>query len=236
MVENQNRVVNFTSSQIWKLMTNGKAANTIGAPGRTYIEEKKIEMRMGRSIHIESYSRSMAWGNFLEARVFDLLEFGYELTSDKTDLHPTISGWSGSKDLIVPAKKIADIKCYEPKNFAQLTDVIIAGDLEKFKEEFPQEYWQLVSNAIINQVPVAETITYMPYFSELEILRDMAENYDGEDQWKYRFIAESPSAALAYLPDGGYYKNLNRFEFTVPQADIDALTARVMMAKGLLNS
>jgi hypothetical protein len=83
-------------------------------------------------------------------------------------------------------------------------------------------------------VPNAEAISYMPYLSELDEIRDMAANYEGEDQWHYRFITESPSAFLPYLPDGGYYQNLNRFEFVVPQEDIDALTARVMLAKNLL--
>ena len=75
----------------------------------------------------------------------------------------------------------------------------------------------------------------MPYFSELEDIRTMAENYDGGDQWKYRFIVESPDAELPYLPDGGYYKNLNKFEFEVPKEDKDFLTERVELAIELLN-
>jgi hypothetical protein len=75
----------------------------------------------------------------------------------------------------------------------------------------------------------------MPYESELEEIREMAENYDGNDQWKYRFIAESHKSALPYLPNKGYYKNLNIFEFKVPEEDKKALTERVLMAIQLLN-
>jgi len=234
MIENKERIANFTSSQIWKLMSNGKAAGSIGAAGQTYIKEKRLEMRLGRSASVETYSKEMAWGHLMEQRVFDLLPFGYELTSQSTTLHPTISHWSGSKDIIVPGKKIGDIKCYYPKNFGLFADVLMQKNVALFREEYSEEYWQLVSNAIINQVPVAEAVLYCPYFSELEEIREMAANYDGEDQWQYRFIAESPSSYLPYIPDGGYYKNLYTFEFEVPKEDIDALTARVVMAKSLL--
>ena len=234
MIENKERIANFTSSQIWKLMSNGKAAGTIGSPGQTYIKEKRLEMKLGRSVSVEAYSKEMAWGTLIEQRAFDMLPFGYELTSQSTTLHPSISNWAGSKDVIVPGKKIGDIKCYYPKNFAMFADVLMQKDVALFREEFCEEYWQLVSNAIINQVSVAEAILYCPYLSELEEIREMAANYEGEDQWKYRFIAESPSSWLPYIPDGGYYKNLYTFEFEVPKADIELLTARVLMAKGLL--
>lgn len=234
MIENAERIANFTSSQIWKLMKNGKAAGTIGAPGLTYIEEKRLETRLGRSVSVEAYSKEMAWGTLMEQRVFEMLPFGYELTSQSTTLHPSIGNWSGSKDVIVPGKKIGEIKCYYPKNFAQYADTLMKQSVDLLREEHPEEYWQLVSNAIINQVPVAEAILYCPYYSELEEIREMAANYEGEDQWQYRFIAESPSSWLPYIPDGGYYKNLYTFEFEVPKEDIDALTARVMMAKSLL--
>jgi len=236
MIENTNRIAAFTSSDIFALCTNDKTGKGIGSKGQSYITEKKIELRMNRSVDVETYSRSMAWGLFLEQRVFDLLGFEYELCSQNTDSHPTISHWSGSKDFIVPGKRIAELKCYEPKNFALYTDAILKKDIAFLREEFPKEYWQLVSNSIICQVPNAEAITYMPYKSELPIIREMAENYDGADQWKYRFIAESPDAALPYLPDGGYYKNLNRFEFEVPKEDKDFLTSRILLAKNILLS
>ena len=38
----------------------------------------------------------------------------------------------------------------------------MAKDAELFKKEFPKEYWQLCSNAIINDVPKVESIAFMP--------------------------------------------------------------------------
>lgn len=234
IIENKNRIGNFTSSNIYRLMASGKGVHGFGATALTYIDETNLERKLGRSIRTESYTRDMAWGKFLEYKVFGMLEFDYELTSQDTDVHPEIPYWAGSKDLIIPGKKIGEIKCYQPKNFAQFTDALLTKDLTVIKAVCCEEYWQAVSNAIINKVPCAELMSYMPYLSELPEIRQMAEEYDEPDHWKYRFICESEECALAYLPDNGYYKNLNRFEFEVPKEDIDALTARVKLAGTML--
>ena len=257
ITENKERLGSFTSSEIYKLIPMGSApmneeelkkfkidnpgskkknkACGFGAAGLTYIQEKQIEKRMGRSIKTEVHTRSMAWGKFMEMFVFAKIGTAYEITSTSTDVHPTIKGWSGSKDLIIQGKMISEIKCYEPKHFALYTDALLSKDVNRIKKEFSEEYWQLVSNAVINQVPGAEAITFMPYEKDLEEIREMAENYEGSDQWKYRFIAESHKSALPYLPNKGYYKDLNKFSFVVPQEDIDLLTSRVEEAIKLLN-
>jgi hypothetical protein len=239
ILQNTQRHGNFTSSNIYKLLSKDKSGKGFGTPALGYIEEKKIERRLGRSITTDTYSRDMAWGLFLEQRVFSLLPEGYSLESQTTDIHPTIDCWAGSKDLIVKGVKVSDIKCYQPKNFAQYSDAIISADLNVLKDNFPKEYWQLVSNAIINEVPKAEAICYMPYKSEIPFIQEMAYNYKDElTQWKYRFIYESQApnyVELAYLPDGCSYKNLNIFEFTVPQEDIDLLTEKVLLAKTFLS-
>jgi len=234
ITENIGRVGAFTSSEAYNLMTNGKGPGGIGAKALSYIEEKNLERKLGRSVDTDAYTKILAWGTFLEARVLALVEFGYELVSNETVVHPQYSFWAGSKDLVLPGKKIGEIKCYQPKNFATYTDALLTQDIATIRENCPKEYWQAVSNAIINQLPVAELFSYMPYQSELPEIREMAEMYDGADQWKYRFVSESPDSALAYLPDGGYYKNLNSFEFEVPQEDIDALTSRMVFCASLL--
>lgn len=234
IVENALRIGRATSSQIHRLMTNGKGPNGIGAPAVTYIEEINIERKMGVSLDTDAYSKDMAWGSFLEPRVEKMLEFGYQLVSNATAAHPTIKCWAGSKDFIVPSKKVSELKCYQRKKFAQYTDVLLLKDIDILRSAFPAEYWQAVSNAIIENVENAECMTYMPYQSELPEIREEAENYDGPDQWKYRFIFESEDYQLAYLPDGGYYKNLNRFEFKVPQADINLLTERILLVEKML--
>lgn len=234
MINNTLRIGNFTSSNIYKLMTNGKAKGTLSEKALTYISEKNIERKLNRSVENSGYSKDMAWGLFLEQRVHDLLGMEYQLTSNQTDQHPDINFWVGSKDLSVRGLKIGDIKCYQLLNFSYYTDCILSGDLELFKKEFPKEYWQLVSNAVINKVPKAEAVTYCPYYSELDEIREMALDYNDFDAWKYRFIYESNPEDLANLPDNGHYKNLNRFEFDVPLDDIELLKTRIETAGKLL--
>lgn len=234
IILNEARVGAFTSSEIWKLMTNNKAKTGMGEKGLTYIEEKKIEKRLGRSLETEAHSRVMAWGTFLESRVFDLLGLEYKITSKETFTHPFIEGWAGSRDLLVEGQKIGEIKCYQLKKFCQYTDAILSKDVTRIREDFPAEYWQMVSNSIISQVPNAEAITYCPYRDELKEIREAAENYPFADQWKYRFIAEAQDHELPFLIEGNHYKNLNVFEFEVPEEDKEALTARVKLALTLL--
>jgi hypothetical protein len=231
MINNEARIGNFTSSQIYRLMGNAKIKGELSAPALTYIEEKNIERKMRRSVEGEAYSREMSWGLFLESRVHNMLGLEYELTSQETDRHPTINCWSGSKDFIVKGVKVTDLKCYQYKNFSYYTDCLLSRDTEKLKSEFPKEYWQLVSNATINGTPKAEAICYCPFRSELEEIQELALDYIEPDAWKYRWIYETPIDNLPNLEDGGFYNNLNVFEFEVPKSDIEALTNKVLEAQ-----
>lgn len=227
----------FTSSQIHKLIKSGRGDFGFGAPALTYIDEKRIERKMKSSLDVGGYSPSMAWGNFMERVLFEILGLEYQHTSDETKAHPDplyAEYWAGSCDLIVEHKKIAEIKCYQKKKFAEYAECLQRKDLDFFKKNFPDEYWQIVSNCIINEVPNGEAILYMPYESEMTTIREMVQNYEGPDMWKYRFIIERDDYELAVLPDDSGYENLNRFEFVVPKEDIALLHERVDKAVEIL--
>lgn len=233
ILENEIRNGNFSSSQAYRLASEGKAKGSVGAPFYKYVSEKRRELKLRRSIKIEKSSRSTIWGNFLEQRVHDLLPLGYELQSKKTLPHPTILGWVGSPDSIKRDELVvSDIKCLEPDAFTEYVDMLeeAKGNTEHFKKNDPEKYWQLVSNACILEYNFIEAIPYMPYESELPEIREMAETYDGYDQYKYRFIYEVDKSELPYLPNDSGYKNLYVFRFEVPQSDKDFLTERVKMA------
>ena len=247
-MNNIERVAHITSSKIHLLCANGRSkspitGNTWSSGALTYFEEKRIERKLGRCLDTGGYSRPAAWGIFMEMIVFDHLGLEYKIESKDSTEHPDKEFkdiWSGSRDLIVPNVKIGEIKCYQLKKFAQYTDVItlpitktftLKHKIENFKKEFAQEYWQLVSNAILNKVDKAEVLSFAPYESELPGIREWAENYEGADKWKYRFISEEEPENLALLKDNGHYKNLNMFEFTVPKEDIEFLTEKVRLAK-----
>ena len=262
MLENEERIGSLTNSQIHKIMKIGKVdmsekelqqnkienpkskvktkAGGFSAAGKTYIEERVTERRMGRSLEVKAYAKAMAWGQIMERYVHAKLGMEYIYICKGTLRHPSIEGWSGSTDFAVLNERaeidcIAEMKAYEPKNFAKYTDAILSKDINIIKEKCPEEYWQIVGNAIINSVDYGEAICFMPYRSELESIRELARSADEKEQWKYRFISERDDMSLAHLPDGGYYKDLNKFKFEIPAEDKIFMTARACEALKLIN-
>ena len=231
IVINKDRVGKFTSSKIHLLTGKGKSHDfTVAA--QTYISEKMHERKLGRSLDMGHYSKSSAWGLFLEQYVYQhFVGLSYEISASETKVNPNIPYHAGSTDLLVPRKMVSDIKCFEPRKFCEIVECFLLQDLAQFKQKFKAEYWQLVSNAMIHEVPRAESIVYMPTEEDLAEIKEMAMDYQGADQWKYRFIYESDNHELAYIPNGSKYTSLNRLEFEVPQEDIDFLTERLRMAE-----
>ena len=242
------RVGNFTSSEIHKLMSNGKKAGELGKPFFTYVEEKQMERRLGRSLSEDVTARALSWGLLLEKRVFNLLGIDYKESSQETIVHPRYDFWVGSPDgqeFDEAGDKLAEIKCpLTLKSFCQLVDCIkeglsgleIMNLIRENHTDGDKFYWQCVSNAILTGSKCAELIVYMPYKSELAAIRFLATNYDGFDQWKFKWIDQATDEELPFLIEGGYYKNLNKIMFEVPEADKALLTERVLMAQKLLKS
>lgn len=230
---------NFTSSNAFRLCASLKS----GEPSEaffTYVKEKMFERKLGRSLEMGSHSNSMVWGSFLEKRVFDNLPNNYEMVHKETFVHPEYSFLVGTPDFIVKNEKDVELKCFEPKNFASYVSALLTEDLEYIKKEHPKEYWQIVQNSLILDVKKGEAIVYMPYESEMEEIRELAndETYYGDLgllPWQVRFIQEKTNSDLAVLPDDSKFKNLNIFEFDVPESDKDFLINRAIRANNLIS-
>jgi hypothetical protein len=238
MIENRDRIGNFTSSNIFKLCASLKSGES-SAAYYTYIKEKMFERKLGRSVEMGVYSQNMAWGKFLEKRVNDNLPMDYQMLHKSTKVHPKFHYVAGSVDFLVPNVKIAELKCFEPKNFASYVSVLMTGDTELIKKEHPKEYWQMVNNSQIHKTPKMEAIVYMPYESEMEEIRAFAEDPEylsaiGMMPWEVRFIVEKSNAQLAVLPNDSEFKNLNIFEFDVPIEDVIFLNKKIIEAGKLL--
>lgn len=250
-MNNPERIGHITSSKIHLICQTSSrdkkspiTNNKWSSGALTYFEEKRIEKRLGRCLDTGGYNRAAAWGNFMEMIVFNHLGLNYDITSNETTEHPDQEFkdyWAGSQDLIVPGVKIGEIKCYQLKKFAQYTDALtlpitdeftIEDKIQNLKNNFAQEYWQLISNGIINQVNKVEAISFAPYESEMPEIREIASNYDDiGEQWKYGFIVSEAIENLAVLKDDGYYNNLNMFEFEIPPKDKEYLISRMKLAK-----
>ena len=256
IIKNADRVGNFTSSAIADLMTEGKVKGTWGKPAITYISEKNMERKLNRSLGNDTNARSTSWGKIVEGRCFDLLGTEYRLSSQETFSHPDIDFWSGSPDgnKFDEGRTVIDIKCpMTLKSFCQLVDPLYDGltDIECINavrngytdkngrehdkhKDGEKYYWQLVSNAILTACKYAELIVYVPYFHELEAIRDIVRADKSERNigaW-INFVDESE---LPYLIEGEFYKNLNIIRFEVPESDKLLLTSKVEQAGKLLN-
>jgi hypothetical protein len=239
ITSNYNRVGNFTSSQIWKLMTNGKAAGTLGKPALTYIQEKNFERKLGQLLDADTHSKPTTWGNLCEEFAFQQLGMEYRLQSQSTYTHPDYDCWKGSADCIKFTESyqaVVDIKCpYTRKSFCLFNEIQNADELRNDHPDGEAYYWQLVSNAIINNCTHAELVVFMPYQSELDAIRDLCQQIGTvDDMHRYFWIANSRDSDLPYLIDGGYYKHLHIISFEVPESDKQALTDRVAMCCPML--
>lgn len=230
------RAGRFTSSQIYRLLGSASVRST-------YIEETRMERRLNRVLDTDFWSKATSWGYLMEILAFNELGLEYEMTTNETLTHPTLPEyWSGTPDFTAP-NKVAEVKGYEFKKWVKLTDAILEAQktddltvLKSLKDSRGKgkEYWQVVSNAIIAKKPKAEIITKMPYESDFELIRKFVEDIDpNKSPWMaelyeaVKWVQWADKSKLPLLPDDGYYKSLNRYEFTIPLEDITLLTATV---------
>lgn len=220
ILENKIRVACVSSSQVYRIM---------GTPAiyKTYQKEVKFEQRMKRKLSLGKSTNATNWGLFLEQIVHQSLSLDYITQAQVTLPHPTIKGWVGSPDTFTD-EVVADIKCFEPLNFCNYIEVLEQNSTEVFKKEYPKEYWQLISNALILGKSKIQVILYLPYEKDLEDIRNLAASYDEYDAWKYRFIYELPPSQLACQPNDSGYKDLNIFTFDLPKEDAELLTSKVI--------
>jgi hypothetical protein len=237
MNNNLDRIGNFTSSEIAALMTVNIKKDGFGKPAITYIEETNFERKLGRSLTDDSSARPLTWGQLLEKRAFDILGLEYVLSSTETDLHPNIPFWAGSKDGIKydEGQTIIDIKCpITLKSFCQFADCNTIEEVRQNHKDGEKYYWQLVSNAVITGSRFAELIVYVPFYSELPEIRQMAQRVPDSELNKHYWIAMANDGELPFINDNGYYNHLHIIRFEVPQADKDLLTANVLKAGEML--
>jgi len=233
------RTGNFTSSNNYKLcasLKNGEPSEAF----YTYVKEKMFERKLGRSLEMGAHSNSMTWGSFLEPRVFENLPTDYQMIHKETFVHPDYSFLVGTPDFVIEGIKVSELKCFEPKNFASYVTALLTKDTEKIKKEHPKEYYQIVSNSTILGTKLGEAIVYMPYESEIDELRELAndpEYYEplGLQGWQVRYITEKAIKDLPLLPNDSSFLNFNIFEFEIPESDKEFLISRAIKANNLIS-
>ena len=242
MIANKNRIGRFTSSNIWKLTTEGRGELGFGAPAITYIEEKRAERCLGRSIDLGAHSQALTWGKVMEFIGFEEeMGIDYSLCSQETLLHPKYNFWSGSPDAKTKVKAV-EMKCFYPKAFYELSRDLMLEDLCLIKKNHKELYWQVVSNAIILGFNKAEIIAFTPTEKQLIYVREKLSDTDfaleklGMMDWQVRWIYEKEIYELPYIPVNIQWPNCVKFEFEVPSEDVIFLTKCVLKAEKLLSA
>lgn len=230
--ETGERFGTLSSSNIWKIMTKDRKGIGLGAPGLKYIKQIRQEIKLGRPINKESSARATSWGKYAELYVFhEKLTTDYVLVSKKRLFHPDIPEWSGATDLIKEGHT-ADVKCpYSLEVFCDKLEAL--KDIEVYKEEFPEDYWQHISNAILlekNGIVVThfEAIIFCPYQTDLQAMREgtyqiLDENLQKQMNW----MNYTGDDELPYILPGGMYKDINIISHEIPVADKEALILQV---------
>jgi hypothetical protein len=230
------RIGNFTSSNIFKLLTKDRKGDGFGQPALNYTRQKVRERGMNATIDGDVNTRSVNWGKLVERYahlvINDNMDYTYQ--SDVTLIHPTIDCWVGTPDVLkLGDGTVGDIKCpYTRNSFCDLYD---CKDWEMLKIFSPEYYWQLVSNAILTNSTYAELVVFLPYQSQLDDIRALA-HAQTEDEYRYKWIAYANDEELPYLPDNSpLYTNLHIIRWEVSEQDKNELTEAVLKAQKLLN-
>lgn len=233
-MNNELRFGRFTSSEIFRLMTEGKAKGSFGKPALTYISERNMERRLGRTLKNDVDARSCDWGLLCEGYVFDMLSLEYSTQSKQTIVHPEIDYFSGSPDSVCYGQynTVVEIKApWTLKAFCEIIDGWKANGIQGIRdghEQGEKYYWQLVANAILTDCKEGELIVFCPYQSEVMALMDRGAS-------DYKWLEYASMDSIPWLvDDNGYYKNLNKFRFPIPDADKKALHDRVLEAGKML--
>lgn len=238
-MDNNKRKGRITSSQMHRVCASLKSGNPSSA-FFTYAEEVASERYIGRSSKTEVKTRPMLWGSLMEIVLFNELGMGWTMSHKNTILHnkyPDI--WSGTPDFIA-SEKVAEAKCFEPKNFGLLSMCLDKKDVNIFKENFKEIYWQVVSNSVLSNKKKAVVIAYMPRKSELlEIIEKVEDTDFLEDNnlrpADYYFINKENIESLPYLPNDSKASSINSFEFEVPEEDIKFMEKRVLLFEQEVN-
>lgn len=181
------RAGRFTSSEMFRLMKAGKRLMTdeemkarpkagVGSATKyidddsvlpedfmTYIEEKVAEVLTGQSKQ-EVFSHATSWGDECEP-------LAAEFFTKQTGLETTIVSFvpfgdhaGGSPDRFIGEEELIEIKC--PYNSVNQVKYLMLTDQWDLKRNYPNHYWQIMSNLLFTDRKVGHFVTFDPRMKE----------------------------------------------------------------------
>lgn len=154
----------FTASEIHRLMTNGKAKDSLSVGAMTYVREKAAEQLSEFSSNDFS-SAAMEWGVEHELEAVEQFEALTDIRVNHTGEHQQfiLSGcgnWGGTPDGITFESGV-EVKCPESKTHLLYLSIF---DAETLKTEEPKYYWQVQSYMALVGKDHWHFVSYDPRF------------------------------------------------------------------------
>lgn len=235
----------FTSSQISRLMSEGRKSGSIGEPFYTYVQEKIWEQQLGQPINGDDGGKATSWGLVCEKYLLEhKLGTEYVPMMDERIIHPEIERWGGSPDARNTQKNsVVELKSpYTLTSFCGLAEPVRNGlsgleamnyirDNHKDGEKY---YWQCVSNYVLTKADCVEFMVFCPFFEELDEVKKMIDFFPMEEQYKFYWLANSYNKDLPHLIREGSYESIYTIEFIPPKKDINRLHDRLNLAIKML--
>lgn len=154
------RLGKFTSSEIWKLLQNGKSKDSVfSKTGLTYIKDKASEILTGE--YTDFSNQATEWGNEYESYAKKWFEKIHKTSVTDCGFYAYNEYFGGSPDGLVDGG-IIEIKCpFKTSNFIDLSLICREG-VEAFKSEYPEYYYQIQSNMIVTNTDFCIFIIFDP--------------------------------------------------------------------------
>lgn len=164
----QMRIGRFTSSEMFKLLTNPRSkaeqeAGKLSETALTYIQVKVAETITGRQKE-NSYAYPLVYGKETEPVAIEAFCARTGFTHDTIGFVAFGDHAGGSPDGIINDVDILEVKC--PYTIDKQVDYLLLTDQWDLKRMFPEYYWQVMSNLLFTARPKAHFVSFDPRYPE----------------------------------------------------------------------
>jgi len=153
----------ITSSEIYKIMGNGRGEDGITETAKTYLLERVSEL-LGGSPNISHPSgtkpAALEWGIELEETAIEHYNKAYSKEVAKASFMIVNEHYGGSPDGLLLPEGIIEVKC--PYSSANHFKHGLIKDDADFKKVAPNYYYQCMSNIICSKAEWCDFISYDP--------------------------------------------------------------------------
>jgi hypothetical protein len=179
------RIGRFTSSEMYKLLTNPRSkadqeAGKLSETALTYIQTKVAETLTGQQ-KINSYAYPLVYGKETEPVAIEKFCERTGFIHDPIGFVPFGDHAGGSPDGIINEVDILEVKC--PYAIDTQVDYLLLTDQWDLKRMFPEYYWQVQSNLLFTGKEHGHFVAFDPRYPEPKnivhlIVKPIAEDFD----------------------------------------------------------